>query len=48
MADTLPSSELPPPDRELEPRRRRLRGPLFFGVVAATLEMAVILWFMYC
>jgi len=25
-----------------------LRGPFLFGIVAATVEMAVILYFMYC
>ena len=25
-----------------------LRGPLIFGVVAATIEMAIVLWLMYC
>jgi len=25
-----------------------LRGPLIFGVIAATIEMAIILWVVYC
>ena len=25
-----------------------LRGPLIFGVIAATIELAIILWVMYC
>ena len=25
-----------------------LRGPLVFGVIAATLQMAIILWALYC
>jgi hypothetical protein len=25
-----------------------LRGPLIFGVIAATIEMAIVLWALYC
>jgi hypothetical protein len=25
-----------------------LRGPLIFGVVAATIELAIVLWVLYC
>jgi len=25
-----------------------LRGPLIFGVIAATIELAIILWLAYC
>ena len=27
---------------------RGLRGPLIFGVVAATIELAIVLWLVYC
>lgn len=33
-----------PPD----PPRPRLRAALIFGIAAATVEMAVLLWMMYC
>lgn len=28
--------------------RHPFRGPLLFGVVAATIQMGAILWFAYC
>jgi hypothetical protein len=28
--------------------RTILRGALIFGIVAATVEMAIVLWMMYC
>jgi len=47
MAD---SSSEPEVERRAS-RGGRLRGrraPFVFGIIAATLEMGVILWFMYC
>lgn len=39
-----------PPDRDPEQRaiRRGIRGAIVFGVAAATIEMAILLWLMYC
>ncbi len=37
----------PADDKDQRAIRRGIRGALIFGIVAATLEMAVILWLMY-
>ncbi len=39
-----------PPEDDPDQRaiRRGIRGAIIFGVAAATIEMAVLLWFMYC
>jgi hypothetical protein len=34
--------------RMSDERSGGLRGPLIFGVIAATIELAIILWIMYC
>jgi hypothetical protein len=41
-------SDQPPPPREDQAQTRRdIRAALVFGVVAATLEMAVLLYFLF-
>lgn len=39
-----------PPDNDPDQRaiRRGIRGAIIFGVVAATIEMAILLWLMNC
>lgn len=39
-----------PPENDSDQRaiRRGIRGVLIFGVVAATIEMALLFWLMYC
>ena len=45
--DDLP--EVPSePEREAAQRRRDLWRALTFGVVMATIQMAILLYFMYC
>jgi hypothetical protein len=34
--------------RMSEPHGGGLRGPLIFGVIAATIELAIVVWLMYC
>ena len=40
--------EVPGPQSEEAQRRRDLRRAVTFGVVMATLQMGILLYFMYC
>jgi hypothetical protein len=40
--------ELPDPEAQERQRRRDLRRSLTFGLVMATVQMGVLLYFMYC
>jgi len=46
----MSTAEIPEPPEVTEQRRtrRNLRRVVIFGVVMATLEMAALLYFMYC
>jgi hypothetical protein len=47
----MPDSTLPPADPRIEQesqRRRDTRRAIAFGVVMATLQMGILLYFMYC
>ncbi len=37
----------PPAGGDHRPPRRRLPGFLIFGIVAATIEMAIVLWLLF-
>lgn len=39
---------LPENDPDQRAIRRGIRGVVIFGVAAATIEMGVLLWMMYC
>ena len=41
-------SEVPDPKAEERQTRRDLRRALAFGIVMATIQMGVLLYFMYC
>jgi hypothetical protein len=45
--ETPEPSKLRGPDAEAR-GKRMMKGALVFGVVAATIEMGLLLWFLYC
>ena len=48
--ETPEPSKMPAPRRVDDEARgkRMMKGAFIFGIVAATIEMAVLLWFLYC
>ncbi|HEX4684670.1 MAG TPA: hypothetical protein VH277_18270 [Gemmatimonadaceae bacterium] len=48
MTKPEPPKEVEKVRDEMAGGRRALKGALVFGVIAATIEIGVLLWFMHC